>query len=150
MLNPMRAPYGHWYACSTPDQTSSSPCCAGRVTVVMHDVLASRQSGRPEAACIERHPAVSAPLAQAQDSHRFRIMWTLLSLRRSDQVTATSARQARLLNARYATMPDNVDLVILEVNPPKPSGAVKYYRRTLHSPFLDRSSHPGPLAFGQA
>ena len=129
----MRAPYGHWYACSTPDQTSGSPCCAGRVTVVMHVVLTSRQSGRPEAACIERHPAVSASLAQALDSHRFPIMWTLLSLRRSDRVTATSARQARLLNARYATIPDNLDLAILEVAPPKPSGAFKYYRRTLHA-----------------
>ena len=77
-------------------------------------------------------------------------MWTLLSLRRSDRVTATSARQARLLNARYATIPDNLDLAILEVAPPKPSGAFKYYRRTLHSPFLDQGSQPGPLAFGQA
>ena len=63
---------------------------------------------------------------------------------------ALKSDQARLLNARYATIPDNVDLVILEVAPPKPSGAVKYSRRTLHSPFLDRGSHPGPLAFGQA
>ena len=30
-----------------------------------------------------------------------------------------SCHQARLLNARYATIPDNVDLVILEVTTPR-------------------------------
>ena len=32
---------------------------------------------------------------------------------------ALSCAEARLLNARYATIPDNVDLVILEALPPR-------------------------------
>ena len=33
---------------------------------------------------------------------------------------ALSCHDARLLNARYAAIPDNVDLVILEAVPPRP------------------------------
>ena len=63
-----------------------------------HDVLASRLSGRPEAACIERHPAVSAPLAQA---HLPALPETSASTARSlvNQPFVANAKRARSLPA---------------------------------------------------
>jgi hypothetical protein len=45
---------------------------------------------------------------------------------------ALSCHDARLLNARYDAIPDNVDLVILEALPPRPSTLTSLTLPVLH------------------
>ncbi len=51
---------------------------------------------------------------------------------------ALSCDQAQALNERYATIPDNVDLVILEAAPATRPGVI---HSSSHASFLHRASH---------
>jgi hypothetical protein len=55
---------------------------------------------------------------------------------------ALSCDQAQALNERYATIPDNVDLVILEAAAPVPVAVSAFHgHSSFHASFLHRKSH---------